>query len=267
MAVLYSIIIFITITLKNLRTSYIRAFIYKMSIYIGYWGNEILIVHKAAYSKELSRALREINTFLGNNRDDIVVLRINDYHKSDKTEISQNLDKVLGIFSDVDLSLERNPRLGSAIENNRRVVVFANEAFSDASPYTHTLAQVDSFKRYGKTTSRIDRREPVKRILNDKRSYNSFYHIEIDWFLSYGMCLWNLAKLCDDEKFNDIKYINNEIIKETNRPINAVTVDFVGRGSIRLSKIVQDINKCNVQIFKYNKSCDSYKYSYLSPGK
>ena len=71
----------------------------------------------------------------------------------------------------------------------------------------------------------------------------------MDWYFTYGLCLWDLAGLCDGTELHTIVEINRELVHEAHRPINLVLIDYAGRGVTRLSEFVREINEENVKMF------------------
>ena len=71
----------------------------------------------------------------------------------------------------------------------------------------------------------------------------------MDWYHTQGLCLYDLAGLCDGTELHKLVEINKEVVSEAHRPINLVLIDYVGKGNVRLSDIVKEINEYNVRIF------------------
>ena len=71
----------------------------------------------------------------------------------------------------------------------------------------------------------------------------------MDWYHAFGLCLWDLAGLCDGAELHKLYYVNVEVVKATRRPVNLIMIDYAGRGSVRLADIVKKINEYNVDMF------------------
>ena len=55
--------------------------------------------------------------------------------------------------------------------------------------------------------------------------------------------------LCDEGELYKLKDINKKLIASTNRPVNLVSLDYVGRGNVRLADVVRKMNENNVKTF------------------
>ena len=73
--------------------------------------------------------------------------------------------------------------------------------------------------------------------------------LQVDWYFNSGLCLWDLAGLCDGTELHKLVEINRELIREARRPINLVMIDYAGKGNVRVSDIVREINEYNVKLF------------------
>ena len=54
---------------------------------------------------------------------------------------------------------------------------------------------------------------------------------------------------CDGVMLHRLVEINKKMIQKDHRPINLVLIDYVGKGNVRLSDIVKEINDYNVYMF------------------
>ena len=64
-----------------------------------------------------------------------------------------------------------------------------------------------------------------------------------------GLCIHDLAGLCDGTELHKIVDINKEMVARVHRPISLVMIDYAGKGSVRLRDIVRECNEYNVKMF------------------
>ena len=86
--------------------------------------------------------MKEIDTFMGREKDAVVVIRFKDHDSSARSKIQATLtQEVTQELNHVKLNDNPNPRLNDAINSNKRLFVFANGGFNPKSPI-HELKQV-----------------------------------------------------------------------------------------------------------------------------
>eukprot|EP00116_Pleurobrachia_bachei_P011508 sb/3471770/ len=175
-----------------------------------------------------------------------------DHPEESRSYIRANLARELSRFisgsGKVKLSRTDNPVLGEAIERNERLIVTVNGGFNPRRPI-HALRQVESYKMEGGSEQCFTVSEMVHRLTSDPRAKYDVYPLQVDWYFGFGLCLWDLAGLCDGTELHKLIDVNREVVKATRRPINLVMIDYAGRGDVKLADIVAQINRYNVDIF------------------
>ncbi|XP_063691193.1 uncharacterized protein LOC134823585 [Bolinopsis microptera] len=223
-----------------------------------WWEKGLVLAHcneniGCAYSHSLKRALLEIEEFMGQNRDEIVLIRFKDHAETSREYIKKHMaNEILSIFrtsSKVRINPDSNPRLGDAITSNKRLLIHTNGGFWMGKPF-NSLSQVESFRGGGATSACFSKKEIMDVFKSDwYRVTDDYFPVQVDWYFTFGLCLWDLAGLCDGTELHTIVQINRELVHEAHRPVNLVLIDYAGRGVTRLSEFVREINEENVKIF------------------
>ena len=152
-----------------------------------WWEEGIVLVHcngalGCAYSRSLRRALREVENFLGDNRDEVVLLRMKDHAEESRDYIRQHLAaEVLGIFqhsNKVRINRLSNPKLGEAIARNERLLIHTNGGFGLSSPFNN-LRQIESYVETAGTSQCYGVGEVVDKLTRDPRIRYDDYPIQV----------------------------------------------------------------------------------------
>ncbi|KAL5266260.1 hypothetical protein ACHWQZ_G003623 [Mnemiopsis leidyi] len=107
--------------------------------------NTLFLYHDGAYSKPIEDALKEIDTWLGDHANEIVVLRVT--NTDDKqADISGDLARALSVISHTGLNEDRNANLGVAVKTNKRIVLFLRQEkhWKKHDPRIHPIVKLDT---------------------------------------------------------------------------------------------------------------------------
>lgn len=141
-----------------------------------WWEPGLVLVHchqtfGCAYSRSLEKAMVEIEDFLGQNRDEIVVIRFKDHPEHSRDNIRQHLGEALKHLqssSKVQINPNPNPRIGDAIRSNKRLLIFVNGGFYRSGYGFNPLQQVESYTGSGATSGCYSVQDVVDTLMADK---------------------------------------------------------------------------------------------------
>jgi len=220
-----------------------------------YWEEGIVIVNKKAYARSLKKALVEIELFMQTHPDTVVVIRIKDVAKDSVALVKEHLPETLDFLMKgryARLGFVTNVLLKNAVDHKMNIFVFVEKSIytyhSQPRVYMNELQQVESYMGASGTSSCFGVEEMFRKLQKDHSTYMNSYQVQIDWYLSKGLCVKELAGLCNDGELNKLEEINKKIIAYNYRPVNLVLVDYVGSGSVRVADVVKRMNEYNVKM-------------------
>lgn len=206
----------------------------------------LFLYHNGAYSHPLSQALKEIDIWLGTHRNEVVVLRVS--NTDDRHDISGQLARELSVISHTGVNENRNPRLGAAVNHNKRIVLFLKQKhfIYRHDIRVHPIVKLDTtiklHKNCVETTTLYAKRH---------RERENHHTIQIDWFHTLGgVCNKELAQLCNSREIDRLELINQILLRDYHHPLNVILMDYVESGDgDKLNQVVQKINKKNVLLY------------------
>lgn len=209
-----------------------------------YWEEGIVLVHSNSYGKSLKRALQQISDFMNSNGDAVIVIRIKDVDSDRRGDVESHIQQEFRWLEN-RMNSNRNPKLGDAISQDRRLFLFVNGGIKTNNRYHLNLGQIESFDSDMATSGCYSVDDIVKKLRSDRRIGDSYYAIQVDWYFTAGLCIRELAGLCNDGELNKLETINKRMLAK-GPGVNLVMIDYVGTGDVRLADVVKRMNIDNV---------------------
>ncbi|XP_063693458.1 uncharacterized protein LOC134825239 [Bolinopsis microptera] len=210
----------------------------------------LYLYHNGAYSKPLSRALTEIDSWLGSHRNEVVVIRLSNTDDNNHDISYQVSSREIQAFKHTGLNINRNPALGQAVQANKRVLLFLEQkkqiGYNDDR--VHRIVKLDTtIKVHG------DCAETTTLYARERMEKYNHHIIQVDWYHRLGdTCNLYLARLCNSREISRLQEVNSAQLRDYHHPINVILMDFVevGDKGNQLNDEVLEINKKNVQLCK-----------------
>lgn len=212
------------------------------SIDTCYKDNEVVNCHcgpvTCAYTGSMEKALRQIDAWMKNHTSEVIILHFNrDVQENYEKQIAQGLESLL--LSLWDPSSTNNPvmstyyhdnnnqwpTLSEAIHSRQRILVFMNSDLSQHISSQNWLITSDDI--IGITWGKFRMSTSCSAITKNAKSKcnTSSDLIELSAFASYGLCTWEMARICS-KWLGEAQDECYEIRMSSGRTVNFLYVDW-----------------------------------------
>ena len=192
--------------------------------------------HADAYGGTLSKFLKQMDDWLNDNEDAVVVLHFNRDHETGSKQklIGQDIVNQLkglwdpsGANGKLAMQTNINAKIGDSIKDNKRIYVFLHSNLKNNIHGQYLFHQdLIGYTWVSRTWITSNNCRKLATEISDNCPHEARRKfVRLDLYLTSGLCIWDLAKACNGH----IKYATKRCYEniQNNQPTTAQTVNFI----------------------------------------
>ncbi|XP_078383948.1 uncharacterized protein LOC144666391 [Oculina patagonica] len=238
----------------------------------GRWERGPWTCHSGAYGGSIRKMLQQINEWMLRNPTEVVIIKFgrDTVHSKAEKIGSEILEQMKNLWEPTKektalkhLTLNDHrrrswkwPTLGEAISSNQRIFLFMDNRLLGNSYYRYRWVYYANYEisLSWKPMNLIESSGCSKMVgAIQKRCAESYFYdfMEVDLFLTWGLCVKHLADWCNQYIDEASKKCFNERLSRQKATVNFIVVDWAGRthGANKISEVAKRRNEQNVKFF------------------